>query len=583
MNFISCEDVVYEYYSYDEETEEKIPLVAVDGVTLDIQKGEFVALLGANGSGKSTLAKLLNALNIPKSGVVTVKGLSSSDIKNTREIRKSVGMVFQNPDNQIVASIVEAEVAFGVENLGIPSKEIRERVDKSLASVEMLKFLKSSPMELSGGQKQRISVAGILAMRPECIIFDESTAMLDPIGRKDVLENAFKLNKEQGMTVILITHYMDECVNADRLVIMSNGKIVEQGKPCDLLTDSERMKSLKLEVTPATELAYRLSSFGIDLEKKILTVDELYQNLMKLNMDKSKAPVVDNKRRETGEAIIELKDLCYGYSGSDLKKHAVLEHVSFDIKKGEILGIIGHTGSGKSTLIQHMNALLFADEGEVLYKGKNVASDKKELKKIRQSVGMVFQYPENQLFESNIFDEVAFGPKNMGIEGEELKERVYSSLKMVGISDTMCKSSPFALSGGQKRRVAIAGVLAMDPEVLVLDEPMAGLDPYSRKEILSNIRELNVKHGITIVIVSHSMDEIASFADRILVMNEGRVERLGYADEVFSNAGELNKIGLDVPQMTQLFDKLRESGYKLPKGVYTVDTAEKLLKELIIK
>lgn len=270
MNFISLENVVF---SYTDDENEKSEKNAVDGVSLDIKKGEFVALLGHNGCGKSTIAKHLNAMLLPDSGRVLIDGDDTSDEEKTYDIRKKVGLVLQNPDNQLVASIVEEDVAFGPENLGIPPQEIRERVDYALKAVGMYEYREHAPFKLSGGQKQRVAIAGILAMLPECIVLDEPTAMLDPNGRDEVLSTLLKLNKEKNITVVLITHYMDEAVLADRVVVMDSGKILTQGTPDQVFSQVELLKKHRLDVPQSTELANKLCGCGVKINKMPLDTE----------------------------------------------------------------------------------------------------------------------------------------------------------------------------------------------------------------------------------------------------------------------------------------------------------------------
>lgn len=270
------------YFSYENEGENKNPRNVINGVNLNIKEGEFVALLGHNGSGKSTLAKIINALFIPKKGQVLVDGFDTKDDKSVWDIRSRAGMVFQNPDNQLVATVVEDDVAFGPENLGIESSEIRKRVDKALESVNMEDFKKNSPHLLSGGQKQRVAIAGILAMSPTYIILDEPTAMLDPSGRKEVMDTVLKLNKEQGKTIILITHYMDEAAMADRLIIMEEGSIILQGKPREVFSHVDEIKKIGLDVPQVTELAFDLKKQGFNIRNDVLTVEELVEQVCHL-------------------------------------------------------------------------------------------------------------------------------------------------------------------------------------------------------------------------------------------------------------------------------------------------------------
>lgn len=275
---IECRNLVFKYTA-SENQEEKI---AINDVNLQITEGEFIAILGHNGSGKSTMAKHMNALLIPTDGKMLVNKMDTSDMNNLWNIRETAGMVFQNPDNQLVATIVEEDVAFGPENLGVPPEEIRKRVDEALERVGMSEYKKHAPHLLSGGQKQRIAIAGILAMQPKCIIFDEPTAMLDPSGRKEVLDTIIDLNRNYGITVILITHYMDEAAKADRIVVMDKGKLILDGKPRDVFSNVEKMKNVGLDVPQVTELSYELQKVGINIDTRILDVNEMVNAICQL-------------------------------------------------------------------------------------------------------------------------------------------------------------------------------------------------------------------------------------------------------------------------------------------------------------
>ena len=275
---IECRNLVFKYTA-SENQEEKI---AINDVNLQITEGEFIAILGHNGSGKSTMAKHMNALLIPTDGKMLVNKMDTSDMNNLWNIRETAGMVFQNPDNQLVATIVEEDVAFGPENLGVAPEEIRKRVDEALERVGMSEYKKHAPHLLSGGQKQRIAIAGILAMKPKCIIFDEPTAMLDPSGRKEVLDTIIDLNRNYGITVILITHYMDEAAKADRIVVMDKGKLILDGKPRDVFSNVEKMKNIGLDVPQVTELSYELQKVGINIDTRILDVNEMVNAICQL-------------------------------------------------------------------------------------------------------------------------------------------------------------------------------------------------------------------------------------------------------------------------------------------------------------
>ena len=282
MNIIKAVKLAYEYKRYGEDGQVEETLRAVDGVDLDVKKGDFVAILGHNGSGQSTLAKQINALLVPTEGTLYVDGMDTKDPEKVWDIRQSAGMVFQNPDNQIIGSVVDEDVGFGPENMGIPTKEIWERVEESLRSVGMWEYRHSSPNKLSGGQKQRVAIAGVVAMHPKCIVLDEPTAMLDPVGRKDVIRTVRALNMVEDVTVILITHYMEEVIYADKVIVMDDGKVVMQGTPGEIFSQVDTLKKYRLDVPQVTLLAHELKKAGLDLPAGILSIEELVDNLCQL-------------------------------------------------------------------------------------------------------------------------------------------------------------------------------------------------------------------------------------------------------------------------------------------------------------
>lgn len=282
MEIINIKNLIHEYRTADEETE---TVRAIDGVSLDVEQGQFIVILGHNGSGKSSLAKHINALLMPTDGTIWVDDMDTRDGKLLWDIRQTAGMVFQNPDNQIVATMVEEDVAFGPENMSVPTGEIWKRVEKALGAVGMTKFRHKSPLKLSGGQKQRVAIAGIIAMEPKCIILDEPTAMLDPVGRREVIKTLHQLNKEKGITIVLITHYMNEAIKADKIFVMYKGKLAMQGTPKEIFSRVDEIKGYGLEVPQVTELGYMLKKSGLDIEDGILTVDQLLEQINKMERD----------------------------------------------------------------------------------------------------------------------------------------------------------------------------------------------------------------------------------------------------------------------------------------------------------
>lgn len=577
-DIVDIHNLVHEFVDTDDDGNETERFKAVDGVSLQVKPGEFIAILGHNGSGKSTLAKHINAILMPTEGTLFVGGMDTKNPDDLLKIRQQAGMVFQNPDNQIIATIVEEDVGFGPENLGVEKDEIWERVEKSLTAVGMIEYRHHSPNKLSGGQKQRVAIAGVMAMQPKCIVLDEPTAMLDPNGRKEVLKTLGELNKKEEVTIILITHYMNEVINADKVFVMDNGKIVLQGTPKEVFSNVEKIKSLGLDVPQVTEIAHKLKKNGATYSDGILTIDEFVEETLKNKIQD--ALILDEKTKilpEQKSAIMTLENIKYTYSADTAFRITALKNINLKIYEGQFVAVIGHTGSGKSTLIQHLNGLIKAESGAIYFRDKNIYDEDYKMPELRKKVGLVFQYPEYQLFETTVLSDVAYGPKNLGFSNEESETKARIALKSVGAEEFLWSKSPFELSGGQKRRVAIAGVLAMEPEVLILDEPTAALDPMGRDEILSLIKDLHVKKNITIILVSHSMEDVAKYADRIIVMNNGTVAYDDVPEKVFTHYKELEEIGLAAPQVTYLMDKLRENGINLPKDITTVNEAVKAL------
>ena len=562
------------------------PETVLFDVSLCIKQGEFVAVLGHNGSGKSTLAKLLNAILVPTAGKVTVFGLDTADDNNINQIRRSAGMVFQNPDNQIVATSVEEDTAFALENLGVEPDEMRRRVDAALAAVGIAELADRPPHKLSGGQKQRVAIAGILAMQPRCIILDEPTAMLDPRGRREVISTIKRLHGE-GITVILVTHYMDEAVQAGRVVVMDRGRIALDGTPGEVFARADKLRSFGLDVPASNQLLRALAADGVAVDTAALTPETAAAALEKTFAQHGGVAAVDTAELfpRTGtpqsDVILRTERLSHVFSPDTPFRTTALDGVTADIYAGEFLGVIGHTGSGKSTLMQHLNGLLKPTAGTVFFNNEDIHAKGYRLPALRFKVGMVFQYPEYQLFEETVRKDIGFGPKNMGLSPEEIEQRVLRAARFCGLREELLERSPFELSGGQKRRAAIAGVIAMEPQVLILDEPAAGLDPAGREKILGQIDSYHCETGSTVVLVSHSMEDIARYCTRVLAMQDGRVLLCAPTREVFGEAELLVQSGLDLPEITRVLMLLRRDGFLVPTEAYTVSEAETVLLRLL--
>lgn len=570
QKLIDIKNVTFEYFRRDEDGNVESMIEALKDVSLDVEKGQFVAILGRNGSGKSTLAKHINALLFPSEGEVIVDGMDTEDGELRLKIRQTAGMVFQNPDNQIVGNLVEEDIAFGPENLGIPTADIWNRVDEALDKTGMETFRNQSPNHLSGGQKQRVAIAGVLAMHPKCIIFDESTAMLDPQGRRNIIDVARGLQQEYGITILLITHHMDEVLAADHVFVMKDGRIMGQGTPMEIFAQHKLLEECGLRLP----VLYQYLDF---LEQEQIIDAVAYRNIhnvedliteMTRRYQKEQADQTEfpndligeiQVERNAGEGIL-LNHVSYVYNKGFADERTALNDVNLHITKGEFVAVIGHTGSGKSTLMQHLNGLYTATEGTVYYNGQDIADHDFSIKQLRQKVGLVFQYPEYQLFAETVEKDVCFGPENMDISKVEAQKRAYEAIEAVGLPDTIYDCSPLQLSGGQKRRVAIAGILAMQPDYLVLDEPTAGLDPYSAEKLLEMLKDLQVRQGIAIILVSHSMEEVAEYADRIVVMDQGKICFDEPTWKVFTRKQELEELGLAVPTGNRILNTLKNVG-----------------------
>lgn len=607
MSIIKARNVKYKVRIKNENNEVIEEKKILDDLNIEVEPGDFIAILGHNGSGKSTFAKHLNALLLPDEGNIYIDGDDTKSVEELWKIREKCGMVFQNPDNQIVGVTVEEDVGFGPENLGVKTEKIWDRIKDSLTKVDMYKYRKKSPNHLSGGQKQRVAIASSLAMKPKCIVLDEPTAMLDPQGRKEVMDIIKSLNENENITVILITHHMNEAIMAKKVVVIDDGKIALQGTPREVFSNVEQIKKLKLDMPQIMELSYELYKCGKFDRYDILTIDEFVKEIEKIcnsQNDKDIADKEDAKDKEDAndiedtndtedtedtedtrnksiEPILSLKNVSLKYEENASMEVKALDDISLDIYNDEFIGIIGHTGSGKSSLVQVMNGLIKANGGEVTYKGENIQDKSFDKKRLHLDVGLVFQYPESQLFEETVLKDVMFGPLNKGMSEEEAKEAAKEALEMLGIGENYYNDSPFELSGGEKRRIAIAGVLAMNPEIIILDEPTAGLDPMSRNNLLNSLKRLQTDKEKTIIIVSHNMEDMANYVERLIVMNDGRVVFDDIKKNVFKYVGQLEQIGLDVPEVTKAMNVLKERNYNVSGNALTVKEALDEMKGII--
>lgn len=511
--------------------------LALDDVTLEVCRGERVCVLGANGSGKSTLASVICGLLAPDEGDVELAGHAVCtggvpDLAAYRDARRQLGLVFQNPDDQIVTSVVADDVAFGPENLGVPRAQIAARVARELRRVAMEKYAHADPSRLSGGQRQRVCIAGALAMEPAVLVLDEPSSLLDVRGRAAIMRVMGRL-AAAGATLVHVTHFMDEALAADRVIVMQHGRVALEGTPDEVFAakNAQVIEALGLEMPFEARLATALRADAADGKVAAVAAP---------SGEKPAAPAAPVPA--AGQPAILARDLGFSYGPGA----QALDGVSLEVPVRATTAIVGQTGSGKSTLLRLLCGLEATDAGSLTICGINAAT-KRGRRQVRRAVGYVMQHPERQLFAQTVAEDVAFGPRNQGLSAAEVERRVAHALDLVGLTDRR-DASPFELSGGQQRLAAIAGVLAMEPELLVLDEPTAGLDPRGRARLRALMADL-AAHGVTLLQVTHSMEDAAR-ADHVVVLDQSHVLAAGTPAEVFCPANEpqLTAVGLGLPR-----------------------------------
>lgn len=552
--------------------------VALDDVSLELAAGERVCVLGANGSGKTTLALVLCGLLAPDAGSVELLGHAccvdgAPDMDAYRRARRELGLVFQDPQDQIVTSVVDEDVAFGPENLGLDAGEIGSRVARELGRVAMGDFAHADPSRLSGGQRQRVAIAGALAMDPRLLVLDEPGALLDVRGRRSIMRVMGRL-AAAGTTVVHVTHFMQEALSANRVIVMDAGHVAFDGRPDEAFSHVEAMRGLGLEEPFCGSLAASLRARGVDVPWTC-RADELVASLAALphapvgapatgatatGAANDPAPTPTEKDAEVATPAIVSCDnvgLWYGRRNGD----AALEGVSLELAPGTFCSVVGQTGSGKSSLLRLLAALDAPDEGVVRMCGV-ATGRRRDRRRLHGRVGLVMQRPERQLFAETVLDDVAYGPSNQGLPRNEAQARAREALAIVGLVGRE-DASPFSLSGGQRRLCAIAGILAMRPEILLLDEPMAGLDPRGRnrlREVLATVRATET----TVVQVTHSMDEAAR-SDVVAVLDRGHLAAFDSPAVVFThdNEARLREAGLGLPHPLEFAHALGREGFEL--------------------
>lgn len=503
---------------------------ALADVSLSIPTGQHVCILGSNGSGKSTLLQLVNVLALPTSGAVHVAGIDTREPGRALEIRGRTASMFQHPEDQMVTSIVADDVAFGPENLRIAQPEIASRVDAALAAVGMKDRARSDPSDLSGGQVQRVAIAGALAMEPDILLLDEPCAMLDVEGRESVRAIIRNL-RARGMTILHVTHFMEDAQEADRAIVLKRGRVAFDGTPSALFSQPDLVNELGLEMPGSrSETGAQGNDVATDVAAPGIAIPDapVDPSLVFEHVSFSYERAANPRKRTRRRALFGSRGAVDAPRSERAGKAAVQKHLlavedlSFEARPGTITALIGHTGSGKSTTAELACALKLPTAGAVRVGGIDTA-DLARRRELRGLVGYVAQLPERQLFAETVFDDVAFGPRNLGLAPREVEARVHEALRSVNLAptDALLTSSPFALSGGQQRSVALAGVLAMKQPILVLDEPMAGLDPAGRAHVRALLKQLR-RQGTTLLMVTHSMEDVAELADQVIALDGGR-------------------------------------------------------------
>ena len=591
------------------------------GVDLDVPMGSFTVIMGASGGGKSTLLRTLNGL-IPDfvtgsfAGEVEVLGRDATATR-VSELATDVGMVLQDYESQLFGTSVTAEVAFGPENLAVPPAEIDDRIDDALALAGLSDLdRRREPAALSGGQKQRLVFAGVAAMRPDLLVLDEPTSDLDPSGTRRLLSAVGRLaggrldrldavDRPETVapntaapddddrtpddevawpcpeTVVMVTHKIEEALLADHAILLEDGRVSRAGPAREVFTDTAALRASRVAIPP---LVAAFDEAGVPTADLPLTPAEAVDVAAAHGLSWTPPARLDDDRSATeasatsvpagtgetlGEPCFELENVVFAYETDRGPKRAV-DEVSLTIRTGEVVALVGHNGSGKTTLAKHLNGLHAPDAGQVRYDGREVTDY--SMSAIGRDVGYVFQNPDHQLFADTVREEVEFGPQNFGISGEALDQRVSQALETVELTD-LADADPFALSRGQRQRVALAGILATDPAVIVFDEPTTGLDATQRDQFMRLVAELNRTTGLTVVAITHSMETVARYAPRTVVLEDGQVAYDGSTRRLFADRDRLDAHALQPPHVVEASNRLA-AARDLPDALPALSVAE---------
>jgi energy-coupling factor transporter ATP-binding protein EcfA2 len=549
---------------------------ALTDVNLSIKRGEVVVITGPSGAGKTTLCRCLNGL-IPHffrgelTGDVNVGGMSVRE-NDIPFLAAKVGLLFDDPSNQLFNSTVEEELAFGPENYAVPVAEIRQRIDEGLKFSRLEGSRYKNPHALSGGQQQACALAAIYTMRPEVFVLDEPTANLDPFGAQLIFQRLSDLIAKDSRTFVIVEHNLEAVLPyAGRLVVMDKGKIVADGTPSEVLKQVDLMEGIDLQVPHATQLSYELQKRGHHWRSIPFTTEDgvamLNDILPELSIRRTNRASDGDRHGGSAEHIIEVQDVSYTYPDGT----RALNKVSLRIAKGGYVGFIGRNGSGKTTLVKMFSGLLRPTSGRILVEGTDAGIA--TIPELARRVGYNFQNPDDQIFAKTVREELEFAPRNLGLQPDEIATSVERVAKDLELSEYL-DVNPFSLSQGLRRRVAFGSVLTLDPAVLVVDEPTTGQDYARAKVVMELCRRLN-ERGKTIVIISHNMDLIAEYCDYIFVMKDGALLTEGKPRDVFSRPETLLETSIVPPQVTRIFQQAGNGS--LPRDVLTVKEALEVL------
>ena len=555
MSFLEIRDLTYTYPNSG--------VRAVDGLSMDAERGEVIALIGPNAAGKSTFALLLKRLLKPDHGKVRINGYEQVTVGPD----PGIGILFSNPENQLVTSIVEEDVAFGLEVLGEPSRVIEKKVGTVLERLGITHLRKRMPHLMSGGEQQMAALAGLLVLDPEILVMDEPTTYLDPDARVSVLASMRDL-AEQGKIIILITHDMKEAASADRVILIDHGRVAIEGTPDELFSQPGLAERYGIFPPFLMSLALEMRTMGVGVKwpsdpralARAVVSGKNGRRVISQNGN-SHSRIV-----QTGEPALTFDKVHFSYGPEARRGEPVLNGVDFSVGQGTVALICGANGSGKSTLLQMSNGLVTPDDGKVLLGGQKLKDWKKKRGGVPGRVALLFQNPERQVFSATVFDDIAFGPRNMGVSGGKIEDRVLKAARWVGLPDTVLSRPVYTLSGGQMRRAAVAGVLAMEPEVLVLDEPTDGLDPGSAREFFASARQYCDETGTAIVMATHAVPEQIACIDHFGHLAEGRMQSSGPPSGILTGPGRTLP-GQFLPDHLILREELLEAGVALPDAV----------------